>query len=106
LTYQIKKEISDSETDNLLVKAIKYTNKYPWLWAVYILAVGLPVVLFIAFCCVSPVKKVDTTQQSTSTGIKESTSQTNVAQKKKTDELTPDDQLIEEEDQKAFIFVY
>ncbi|XP_054154677.1 calnexin-like [Oppia nitens] len=57
LTYQIKKELADSETDNLIVKAVKYTNKYPWLWAVYIVAIGIPVVLFIAFCCVSPVKR-------------------------------------------------
>ncbi len=99
LTYQIKKEISDSETDNIIVKAMKYTNKYPWLWAVYVLAVGLPVVLFIAFCCVSPVKR-DTTQSQT--GIQESTSDQNIAQKKKTDQLTPDDHLIEEDEEKVF----
>ncbi len=98
LTYQIKKEISDSETDNIIVKAMKYTNKYPWLWAVYVLAVGLPVVLFIAFCCVSPVKR-DTTQSQT--GIQESTSDQNIAQKKKTDQLTPDDNLIEEDEEKV-----
>ncbi|CAG2164404.1 unnamed protein product, partial [Oppiella nova] len=64
LTYQIKKEMSDSETDNILIKAVKYTNKYPWLWAVYIMAVGIPVVLFIAFCCVSPTKRTDTSDAS------------------------------------------
>lgn len=57
VTYQIKKEISDEETDNYMVKAVKYANKNPWMWAVYIFAIGIPLVLFIAFCCVSPVKK-------------------------------------------------
>lgn len=57
LTYQVKKEISDQETDNILIKAMKYANKNPWMWAVYLFAIGIPVVLFIAFCCVSPVKK-------------------------------------------------
>src|SRR5699024_8430217 len=57
MTYQVKKEISDEETDNLIVKAMKHANKNPWMWAVYLFAIGIPVVLFIAFCCVSPTKK-------------------------------------------------
>ncbi len=103
LTYQIKKEMSDSETDNIVVKAVKYTNKYPWLWAVYVLAIGIPVVLFIAFCCVSPVKRIDATKTPATTaptGLKQSSSGgdlRNVAQNKKTDQSTPDDQLLEEE---------
>ena len=58
-TFQIKKDLADSETDSMIVRLIKYTNKRPWLWAVYILVIALPVVLFIAFCCVSPVKSSD-----------------------------------------------
>ena len=93
LTYQIKKEMFDSETDNIIVKAMKYTNKYPWLWAVYLLAVGIPIVLFIAFCCVSPVKH---------SKDKPSTSADNIsAQNKKTDDSQPDDQPNEEEEQKV-----
>jgi len=57
LTYEVKKEITDQETDNILIKAMKYANKNPWMWAVYLFAIGIPVVLFIAFCCVSPVKR-------------------------------------------------
>ncbi|XP_015794452.1 calnexin-like [Tetranychus urticae] len=37
-TYQIKKEINDLETDNWFKRLIKQTNKKPWLWAVYIVA--------------------------------------------------------------------
>ena len=98
LTYQIKKEMSDSETDNIIVKAVKYTNKYPWLWAVYMCAIGIPVVLFIAFCCVSPVKRAETQPQTS--GVQPSTSGDRIAQNKKTDESTPDD-LIEEDEQKV-----
>ena len=63
LTFEVKKEISDQETDNILIKAMKYANKNPWMWAVYLFAIGIPVVLFIAFCCVSPVKKSDSQQE-------------------------------------------
>jgi len=58
---------------------IKYTNKRPWLWAVYMLAIVLPIILFIAFCCVTPNKKPD-----------------EAADRKKTDAPSPDD----EEDRK------
>lgn len=74
-TWALKKELADKETDNYLVQMIKYTNKYPWLWAVYLVAVGLPVVLFISFCCVTtPSKK-----------------EKDAAKQKKTDSPVPDD---------------
>ena len=28
-----------------------YSNKNPWLYAVYVVLVGLPAVLIITFCC-------------------------------------------------------
>lgn len=37
--------------DNMITRLFKYTNKNPWLWAVYVVVIGLPVVLFISFCC-------------------------------------------------------
>lgn len=100
VTYQIKKEMSDSETDNIIVKAVKYTNKYPWLWAVYLLAVGIPVVLFIAFCCVTPVKRYESSKSTTEpkAGVSGSAAQSDrIAQTKKTDESVPDDIQEEEE---------
>ena len=80
-TYQVKKEISDNETDNWFVKMIKYTNKNPWMWAVYFIATAIPVVLFIAFCCVKPIKGSSSDQSS---------SQQQESIRKKTDEPTPD----------------
>ena len=34
---------------------MNYTNKNPWLWAVYVIVVGLPLVLIFTFCCNSQV---------------------------------------------------
>lgn len=63
LTYEVKKEMTDQETDNILIKAMKHANKNPWMWAVYLFAIGIPVVLFIAFCCVSPIKSKEKRQE-------------------------------------------
>ncbi|EEC05774.1 calnexin, putative [Ixodes scapularis] len=52
-TWLLKKEAGDRETDGLLTRLLKYTNKYPWLWAVYVVALGLPLVLIVGFCCSS-----------------------------------------------------
>ncbi|GIY78081.1 hypothetical protein CDAR_282891 [Caerostris darwini] len=50
-TFDLKRELADRETDNMITRLFKYTNKNPWLWAVYLVVIGLPVVLFISFCC-------------------------------------------------------
>ena len=77
-TFQIKKDLVDEETDSLFVKLIKYTNKRPWLWAVYVLVIAVPVILFIAYCCLEPVSK------------KSSSDEEIVGRRKKTDEYSPD----------------
>uniref|UniRef100_A0A224YSV3 Calnexin n=1 Tax=Rhipicephalus zambeziensis TaxID=60191 RepID=A0A224YSV3_9ACAR len=52
-TWVLKKEAGDRETDGMFMRLVKYTNKYPWLWAVYVIVLGLPLVLIITFCCSS-----------------------------------------------------
>ncbi|RWS21506.1 calnexin-like protein [Leptotrombidium deliense] len=52
-TYQIKKDLMDAETDSWFIKLIKYTNKNPWLWVIYLILFAIPLVLFIGYCCVS-----------------------------------------------------
>ncbi|XP_075544785.1 calmegin-like isoform X1 [Dermacentor variabilis] len=52
-TWLLKKEAGDRDTDGMFMRLIKYTNKYPWLWAVYVIVLGLPLVLIITFCCSS-----------------------------------------------------
>lgn len=80
LTYEVKKEMTDLETDNILIKAMKHANKNPWMWAVYLFAIGIPVVLFIAFCCVSPIKSKEKRDDDTY----------DAARAKKTDYSSPD----------------
>ena len=82
-TFQIKKDLADEESDGLFVRLIKYTNKQPWLWAVYVVAIAIPVVLFIAYCCVEPASKRQKDEE---------------IRRKKTDEAGADD---EEEGEEA-----
>ena len=77
MTFQLKKDLADEESDSFFVRMIKYTNKKPWLWAVYLLIIALPVVLFIAYCCIEPVSKTSSTDEE--------------IRRKKTDEPSPDD---------------
>ncbi|XP_023238032.1 calnexin-like, partial [Centruroides sculpturatus] len=77
-TWVLKKELVDRETDGVFLRLVKYTNKHPWLWAVYVIVIGLPIVLFISFCCTS-----STSQEKKEEAIR--------AKRKKTDEPTPDD---------------
>lgn len=32
-------------------RIMNYTNKNPWMWGVFVIAIGLPVVLIFSFCC-------------------------------------------------------
>merc|ERR1719334_877515 len=36
---------------NMFKRILDYSNKNPWLYAVYVVLVGLPTVLIITFCC-------------------------------------------------------
>lgn len=89
-TFQLKKDLADEESDNMFVRLIKSTNKRPWLWAVYLLIIAVPVIAFIAYCCVEPVSK--TSQESTDQQItaRKTTDEQITARRKKTDEVTPD----------------
>jgi len=76
-TFQIKKDLADEESDSWFVKLIRATNKRPWLWAVYVLVIAIPVILFIAYCCIEPVKRREDDELIT---------------RKKTDAVSPDDE--------------
>jgi len=58
------------------------TAERPWLWAVFIIVGVLPVILLIAYCCMSGSSSKDES----------------AAQRKKTDEPTPDDEAEDEEE--------
>ena len=41
----------DQNNAGLIRRIISYSNKNPWLYAVYVVVIGLPLVLVITFCC-------------------------------------------------------
>ncbi|XP_063237452.1 calnexin [Bacillus rossius redtenbacheri] len=84
-TFDIKRRKFEKEGENLLTRLINYTNERPWLWAVYVVVIGLPVVLLIVMCCTS--------------SSQEKEEQRRAAEAKKTDAVSADYPDEAEEDQ-------
>lgn len=77
-TWELIRKKDEQETEGLISRLVKYTNNHPWLWAVYIVVIGLPLVLIVVFCCSSEEKQ----------------EQKRAAKAKKTDLSTPDDEQV------------
>lgn len=88
---------------------MNYTNKNPWMWGVYVVAIGLPVVLIFSFCCGSSqvflldFRKLVINSFQLGANIflwtfKEKQEQAKAAKAKKTDDVVEDDEVPEEED--------
>merc|ERR1711997_616898 len=58
-TYDLKMSVIDAGSGNIFKRIIDYSNKNPWLYAVYVVLVGLPTVLIITFCCTGSASKND-----------------------------------------------
>lgn len=82
-TFDIKRNLVDKDQESVVQRLMSYTSKNPWLWGVYVIAVGLPIVLIFSFCCNSQEKQ----------------DQLRAAQAKKTDEIIEDDEAAENEGQ-------
>merc|ERR1712241_317401 len=54
-----KMSVIDAGSGNIIKRIIDYSNKNPWLYAVYVVLVGLPTVLIITFCCTGSSNKTD-----------------------------------------------
>ncbi|RZF38694.1 hypothetical protein LSTR_LSTR003500 [Laodelphax striatellus] len=50
-TFDVKRRKMDKVAESVFAAILRYTNEHPWLWAVYIVAIILPIVLILAFCC-------------------------------------------------------
>jgi len=87
-TYDLKMSVIDAGSGNIFKRIIDYSNKNPWLYAVYVVLVGLPTVLIITFCCTGSANKND--------GDKSS-----LNDPKKTDAQQEDDEAEEEEQEEA-----
>merc|ERR1711963_156151 len=85
-TYDLKMSVIDAGSGNIFKRIIDYSNKNPWLYAVYVVLVGLPTVLIITFCCTGSSNKTE--------GDKSS-----LNDPKKTDAVQEDDEEAEDEDE-------
>ena len=50
-TFDLKQAADASANGNMFRRILDYSNKNPWLYAVYVVLIGLPLVLIITFCC-------------------------------------------------------
>merc|ERR1712004_817213 len=55
----LKQAADASANGNIFGRILDYSNKNPWLYAVYVVLVGLPLVLIITFCCSGSADKPD-----------------------------------------------
>lgn len=77
-TYDLKRKLIDKEADTAISRIMKFTNENPWMWAVLLVVVGLPLAIFVYLACSS--KAVPPTS----------------AQAKKTDDYSKDSEHTEE----------
>merc|ERR1719189_2556681 len=50
-TYDLKMSKIGAAEGGMFSRILDYSNKNPWLYAVYVVVIGLPLVLIITFCC-------------------------------------------------------
>lgn len=79
LGWQDKKAEADAASPSLLTRAMHYLKVHPWLWAIIVIAIALPLFLFISYCCETKKTPAD-----------------DPAKRKKTDESKPDEQTVED----------
>jgi len=79
-TYEVKMSLLNKKGDSFLSQLISYGNKYPWLWAVYVVLLLIPVTIVVVYCCGSS-KEKDLTDDH-----------------KKTDSIVEDDESVAAED--------
>jgi len=84
-TYELKMSKIDAASGGMFRRILDYSNKNPWLYAVYVVLVGLPVVLIVTFCCFG--------------GQDKKGGKNALNHPKKTDAPTADDQEEEKEDE-------
>ncbi|KAL7288079.1 hypothetical protein TKK_0017868 [Trichogramma kaykai] len=80
-TFDLRKQRIATEASGLWQGIVNFTAENPWIWTVYIIALGIPVMLIIYCCCF--------------------TSQDNKVPQKEKDSDGENDQLLENDDVKA-----
>ncbi|KAA0203708.1 hypothetical protein HAZT_HAZT008986, partial [Hyalella azteca] len=80
-TFDLKIAKLEKGKGGVLQRFLDYSNERPWLYAIYVLLVAVPVVLVIMCCCASPIVS----------GINDRKAEEDQASRKKTDAHTSDD---------------
>ena len=101
-TFDLKVQKLDSNDAGMFRRILNYSNRNPWLYAVYVVVVGLPLVLIVTFCCSSDTPAVH--KKTGDSGNDEEKPKKNGKNKlnqhpKKTDEVQEDDEVEEEEEE-------
>ncbi|XP_055540341.1 calnexin-like isoform X2 [Wyeomyia smithii] len=52
-TYDLKRKLIESEAETFITRILKYTNENPWMYAVLIIVVGLPLAILFYLACSS-----------------------------------------------------
>lgn len=52
-TYDLKRKLIDKEAETVVSRVMKFGNENPWMWAVLLVVVGLPLAIFIYLACSS-----------------------------------------------------
>lgn len=48
-TYNLKRKQIDKDAETFLTRLTTFTNENPWMWAVYVIVVGIPLALIVFF---------------------------------------------------------
>lgn len=83
-TFDVKLTKINKAEGGMVARLLDYSNKNPWLYAVYVVVIGLPLVLIITFCC-------------TGSSDKGEAGKSSLNDPKKTDEVQEDDEPEEDE---------
>ncbi|XP_034950015.1 calnexin [Chelonus insularis] len=62
-TFEIHRQKIAQESWSVWRKFVDFTSENPWIWAVYILVVGLPVILIMYCCCFTSQEKPDKSEE-------------------------------------------
>lgn len=92
-TFELKRKKIAKDSESVIQRMLVYTEEYPWLWAVYVIVIGFPIVLILYCCCKTGEK--DKEEE------KEEYDAATAATAKKTDELTKDDEPKEKEEKEV-----
>eukprot|EP00095_Tigriopus_kingsejongensis_P004406 snap_masked-scaffold93_size381549-processed-gene-2.11 protein:Tk04406 transcript:snap_masked-scaffold93_size381549-processed-gene-2.11-mRNA-1 annotation:"hypothetical protein DAPPUDRAFT_304937" len=92
-TFDLKVQKLDASQAGTIRRIINYSNRNPWLYAVYVVVVGLPLVLIITFCCSRDSSGSDVADDKAANGDKNQ-----LNDPKKTDDVQDDDDEEEAEE--------